>query len=284
MEQVAVLGLGNMGLGIARNLQEKGFAPVGIDLSDERCKLFEQSGGKAEQDLSVRIAEIDILVVCLISDKQIASVFTIARLAEMKQGAIIIVTSTVPVAFIEQFAQRCAPYKIEVLDSPISGGQAGAEQGILSIFAAGPEAALLRADPVLSAVSKKIYHLGSRAGLGSKYKIAHQLIAGIHIVAAAEAVALARKSGLDLDIFYDIVNNSGGQSWLFGDRAPRMIAQDYQPKSDVNIFIKDLTQALDLAEHSGVKPLLGEKSLEQFQKAAAAGYAAQDDSSVVELY
>ena len=282
--RIAVLGLGNIGLGAAKNLKDQRFEVIGIDISETRRGLFAAMGGEVSDDLSKLISDIDVLLVCLVSGDQIDAVLTDERVSTIEDGAIIIVTSTVAVDFITGFGARCARHGASVIDAPVSGGERGAMNGTLSVFAAGEPGVIDAADDVLRAVGEKIYRLGPELGTGSKYKIVHQLLAGIHVAAAAEGMALAEKSGLDLKLFYDIVSSSAGRSWMFEDRGPRMIARDYASKSDVNIFVKDLGLALELARECGMETALGDSALAKFTAARNKGYGTRDDSSLFEEY
>ena len=283
-KRIAVLGLGNIGLGAAGNLKDHGFDVIGIDISEKRRGLFAETGGEVSDDLSTVISDIEVLLVCLVSGDQIDSVLTDERVSTIRDGSIIIVTSTVAVDFITGFGARCARHGVSLIDAPVSGGERGAMNGTLSIFAAGKPEAIDAADDVLKAVGEKIYRLGPHLGTGSKYKIVHQLLAGIHVAAAAEGMALAEKSGLDLNLFYDIVSSSAGRSWMFEDRGPRMIERNYESKSDVNIFVKDLGLALELARECGMETALGDSALAKFTAARNKGYGTKDDSSLFEGY
>ena len=282
--KIAVLGLGNIGLGAAKNLHKNQFDVTGIDISRTRRELFADVGGQVCDNLSEVISDIDFLLISLVSGDQIDRALPDETASKIKNGAIIIVTSTVSVDFITAFGARCARGGASVIDAPVSGGERGASNGTLSIFAAGKAEVIDAADAVLQSIGKKIYRLGPQLGGGSKYKIVHQLLAGIHLTAAAEAMALAEKSGLDLNLFYDIVSSSAGCSWMFEDRGPRMIERNYESKSDVNIFVKDLDLALNLARECGIDPTLGNSAFKKFTDARKTGYGTKDDSSIFEQY
>ena len=284
MMQIAVLGLGNIGMGVAKNLQKNHFDVLGLDISAERLQMFADCKGKVSDNLAQTISNIDVLLVCLVSSEQIKRIFSEQILDSTKNGTIIVVMSTVSASFIEAFAAKCARYGVSVVDAPVSGGQVGAENGTLSIFTAAEAEILSAVQNIFEAIGKKIYKLGPKVGMGSTYKIVHQLLAGVHIAAAAEAMALAEKSGLDLDLFYDIVSSSAGQSWMFGDRGKRMIQKDYASKSDVNIFVKDLGLVQELAQKFSIPSVLTNAALEKYLEAQQAGYGNRDDSSVLESY
>ena len=280
--KIAVLGLGNIGLGVAKNLKKSRFDVLGLDISHERLGMFADFGGKVSDNLAGTICDVDVLLVCLVSSEQMEGIFTEKIFGSIKNGAIIVVMSTVAAGFIEAFAAKCARYGVSVVDAPVSGGQIGAENGTLSIFAAGE--ALGSVESIFGAIGEKIYKLGPKVGTGSTYKIVHQLLAGVHIAAAAEAMALAEKAGLDLYVFYDIVCASAGQSWMFENRGKRMIERDYASKSDVNIFVKDLGLVQELAQKYAVPSVLVNAALEKYIEAQKAGYGSKDDSSVLESY
>ena len=125
-----------------------------------------------------------------------------------------------------------------MIDAPVSGGAARAASGQLSIMASGAREAFTRAEPVLSVIAAKVYRLGDAPGIGSKVKMINQLLAGVHIAAMAEAMALGIRAGCDPNVVYEVISNSAGGSWMFQNRAPHILAGDYTPLSAVNVHVE----------------------------------------------
>ena len=171
-----------------------------------------------------------------------------------------------------------------MIDAPISGGAARAAKGELSIRGSGADEAFAKADAVLAAIAVKVYRLGDSAGTGSKVKMINQLLAGVHIASACEAMALAIRAGADPKAVYEVISNSAGSSWMFQNRVPHILEGDYTPLSAVNIFVKDLGIVLDSAKKMAFPLPLTAAAHQLYLAAAGAGLGGQDDSAVVKVY
>ena len=165
-----------------------------------------------------------------------------------------------------------------------SGGPARAADGELTILASGPEDAMARAEPFFDAIAAKVYRLGSEAGTGSAFKMINQHLAGVHIAVACEAMVFAKKLGLDLGRVYEVITASAGNSWMFENRVPHILDNDYTPKSAVEIFTKDLGIVSDMARAQRFPTPLAASALQMFLMTAAAGMSRDDDASVARLY
>jgi L-threonate 2-dehydrogenase len=202
----------------------------------------------------------------------------------MQRGSLVIASSTIPPAFAEALGERLGEHGMLLLDAPLSGGVARAGDGTLTVMASGEPAAFAAAEPVLDAIAERVYRLGDQPGTGSKVKTINQLLAGVHIAAAAEAIALGIRAGVDPAVLYDVISASAGSSWMFQNRVPHILSGDYTPLSAVNIFVKDLGIVLDTA-HALTFPLpVAAAAHQQFLAAAAAGHGAEDDAAVVKVY
>jgi L-threonate 2-dehydrogenase len=154
----------------------------------------------------------------------------------------------------------------------------------MSVMAAGSPEAFERCEAVFQAICAKPYRLGDKPGQGSKVKMINQLLAGVHIAAAAEAMALGLKAGCDPQALYEVITNSAGSSWMFQNRVPHILAGDYTPLSAVNIFVKDLGIVLDYAKKSFFPLPLSATAHQMFLQASAAGHGGEDDSAVVKIF
>ena len=152
------------------------------------------------------------------------------------------------------------------------------------MLASGSPAAFARADAVLRAMTERLYALGDEAGIGSAFKMVNQLLAGVHIAAACEAIAFAARQGLDLARVYDVITQSAGNSWMFENRIPHVLEGDYAPRSAVGIFTKDLGIVMDMARDADFPVPIAGAALQMFLMSAAAGMKHDDDASVARLY
>jgi putative dehydrogenase len=166
----------------------------------------------------------------------------------------------------------------------MSGGAARAAEGALTMLASGSRAAFDKARPALAAMTATLYELGEEPGQGAAFKMVNQLLAGVHIAAASEAMAFAARQNLDLRKVYDVITASAGNSWMFENRMAHVLAGDYSPKSAVSIFTKDLGIVMDMARADNFPVPLAGSALQMFLMTAAAGMGADDDASVTRLY
>ena len=204
--------------------------------------------------------------------------------AAMKKGAVYVLCSTVDPHWSITLETRLAELGLLYLDAPISGGAARAASGEMTMMTSGAAAAYAKADPVLDAMAAKVYRLGNSAGAGSKVKIINQLLAGVHIAAAAEAMALGLREGVDAAALYEVITHSAGNSWMFENRMAHVLAADYTPLSAVDIFVKDLGIVLDMARSSKFPLPLSSTAHQMFMQASTAGFAREDDSAVIKIF
>ena len=281
----AIIGLGAMGQGMARNILRSGIALKGFDLSDAACAAFMANGGVACDTAAEAAQGCDLLLVMVATANQArAALFDGGVTDTLAPGAIVVLSSTISPIDARQISAQLETTGHLLLDAPVSGGQVGADAGTLTIMASGSQAAFDRAMPLLNAVSKTVNRLGDTPGMGSTYKVVHQLAAGVHLVAAAELMALGAKSGCDPQTLYDIVSGAAGNSWMFSDRAPRMMQADPAVTSTVDIFVKDLGLVIETAEANGISLPLVETAFHRLQETQALGLGREDDSAVVRLY
>jgi 3-hydroxyisobutyrate dehydrogenase len=199
-------------------------------------------------------------------------------------GTAVLSCATVPPAFAADLARRLTARGMLALDAPVSGGQAKALAGEMTVMAAGSAAAFAKAQGALDAIAAKVYRLGEEPGVGSRVKMINQLLAGVHIAAAAEALTFGIRSGLDPRALYEVICASAGSSWMFENRGPHILEGDYAPRSAVDIFVKDLGIVLQEAAAAGFPVPLAEAARAQFETASAAGHGREDDAAVAKVY
>jgi 3-hydroxyisobutyrate dehydrogenase len=183
-----------------------------------------------------------------------------------------------------RLAQQLEATGRHYLDAPISGGAQRAAQGELTILASGSATAFAKARPALNAMAAKLYELGDAAGQGAAFKMINQLLAGVHIAAASEAMAFAAKQGLDLHRVYEVITASAGNSWMFENRMPHVLDGDYTPRSAVDIFVKDLGIIQDMARTAKFPVPVSAAALQMFLMTSASGMGREDDASVARMY
>ena len=283
---VGVIGLGSMGLGVARTLVAKGFPVYAYDVRPQVLKDFAREGGKACADPGEVGAKAHVLIVLVVNAEQTYEVlFGRAGAAEhLQRGSVVIASATVAPAFAEELGAHLKSRGVHLIDAPVSGGAARAAAGQLSIMASGAPEGFTRAQTVLDAIAAKVYRLGDAPGMGSKVKMINQLLAGVHIAASAEAMALGIRAGVDPNVLYEVISNSAGSSWMFQNRVPHILAGDYTPLSAVNIFVKDLGIVLDSARKATFPLPLTATAHQMFLMAGARGLGLEDDSAVVKVF
>ena len=282
----AVIGLGSMGFGMARSLLQAGFPVTGFDISADARRRFADCGGStaATPAEAARGAAIVVSVVVNAAQTE-ATLFGDEGCAHtMQAGSVFVACATMAPEVVRALAGRLQAMGPLYLDAPMSGGAAKAAEGKLTMLASGSAAAFAAARPALNAMTATLYELGEEPGQGAAFKMVNQLLAGVHIAAAAEAMAFAARQNLDLQKVYDVITQSAGNSWMFENRMEHVLAGDYAPKSAVSIFTKDLGIVLDMARGANFPVPLASNALQMFLMTAAAGMAADDDASVTRLY
>jgi 3-hydroxyisobutyrate dehydrogenase len=258
--RVGLVGLGAMGHGMASSLRRAGYSPGVYDIRPSVSTAFAQAGGCAHGSPAALARASDVVVSVVVNAAQTDAVLfgPDGCAAAMQPGSVFVMCSTVDPNWSIALEARLAALGILYLDAPISGGAAKAASGQMTMMTAGADAAYAVAEPLLDAMAAKVYKLGNKAGAGSKVKIINQLLAGVHIAAAAEAMALGLREGVDPAALYEVITHSAGNSWMFENRMAHVLAADYTP--------------LSATAH------------QMFMQASSAGYAKEDDSAVIKIF
>lgn len=283
---VCVVGLGSMGMGVARSCIAAGLQTAGVDLDLEKCKDLVEAGAVDAGAVCKDAENLDALVLLVVNAKQCKAVlFGENGFANrMKPGAVVMVSSTISAADAKEIASGLEQKGLLVLDAPVSGGAAKANTGDITVMAAGKKEAFDRLKPVLDAVAGKVYNIGEEIGLGATVKIIHQLLAGVHIAAGAEAMALAARANIPLDVMYDVVTHAAGNSWMFENRMKHVVDGDYTAKSAVDIFVKDLRLVSETGLALNFPLPLASTAYTMFANASNAGFGKLDDSAVIKTF
>jgi 3-hydroxyisobutyrate dehydrogenase len=283
---LGVVGLGSMGFGAALTALRNGVTTIGLDTRAEARERFVAEGGRATDSLAELGAQCDAVVVLVVNAAQTEEVlFGAGGLAgHLRAGSVVICSATVDPTLPPQWQQRLAANGLLLIDAPVSGGATKAAAGQMTVMASGEPAAFAAAGALLDAIAGKVYRLGDVAGVGSTVKMVNQHLAGVHIAAACEAMALGLRAGADPRALYEVICNSAGMSWMFQNRVPHILDGDYAPLSAVNIFIKDLGIVLDAARKLSFPLPLAATAHQLYLATAAAGHGAEDDSAVIKFY
>jgi L-threonate 2-dehydrogenase len=286
---VGLIGLGAMGKGMAGSLRRNGHVPYVFDVRSEVAKAFAAEGGTACVSASDLAKSCQVIISVVVNAAQTESVLFghngIGGCASaITPGSVFVMCSTVDPNWSIALEARLAALGILYIDAPISGGAARAASGEMTMMSAGKPEAYAIAEPFLKAMAGTLYKLGDKAGAGSKVKIINQLLAGVHIAAAAEAMALGLREGVDPAALYEVITHSAGNSWMFENRMAHVLAADYTPLSAVDIFVKDLGLVLDMARASKFPLPLSSTAHQMFMQASTAGFAKEDDSAVIKIF
>ena len=283
--RVCVIGLGSMGFGMAASLLRAGFGVTGFDVSADAMARFAELGGKVAASPQVAARGADVVVCVVVNAGQTEAVLfgPDGAAPAAASGAVILSCATMAPDAARGFAAKAATLGLGYLDAPISGGAVRAAAGELTVMASGAPAAFAQARPVLDCLAAKVYELGEEAGTGAAFKIVNQLLAGVHIAAACEAITFAKAMNLDITKVYEVITASAGNSWMFENRVPHILEGDYAPRSAVDIFTKDLGIVSDIGRGLKFPTPIASMALQMFVMTAAAGMGRDDDTSVARM-
>lgn len=283
---VGIIGLGAMGAGMAKTLRDRGFAVAVCDVRPGVAQAFAAEGGTACAHPAEVAALASVLVSVVVNAAQTEAVLfgDNGAAAAMRPGSTFVMCSTVDPNWSIALEGKLNALGIHYIDAPISGGAAKAASGQMTVMSSAKPEAYAAAGAVLDGMAGTVYRLGDAAGAGSKVKIINQLLAGVHIAAAAEAMALGLREGVDPAKVYEVITHSAGNSWMFENRMAHVLAGDFTPLSAVDIFVKDLGLVLDTARASKFPLPLAATAHQMFMQASTAGFAKEDDSAVIKIF
>jgi ketose-bisphosphate aldolase len=277
-----------MGFGMATHLLRSNFSVFGYDVYEPTRVRFSDAGGVVGNSPAEVSKDVDVLIIMVANEVQAENALygEYGAVSVLPPGATIILSSTVSPAYVSQLERRLhnGGKNLKLVDAPVSGGVQRASMGTLTIMASGTDDALKSVGNVLAALSEKLYVIKGGCGSGSGVKMVNQLLAGVHIASAAEAMAFAARLGLNTRLLFDFITISGGTSWMFENRVPHMLNNDYTPYSALDIFVKDM--GIVTRESSSLKvPLQLSTIVHQlYLSGSAAGFGRKDDAGVVKVY
>jgi L-threonate 2-dehydrogenase len=289
---ISIMGVGNMGGGMAERLLRLGYAVAVRDIDAAKEQALVKKGAKtlAAGELINKfaietIANSSLSIVCVVTAAQ-ARELLLGRSGYapyMPRGHTVMLCPTMAPGDVQSMAADLLARGIEVIDAPMSGGPARAKDGSMSLMLACSDAVFARHESVLRDLSGKLFRISTRVGDGAKTKLVNNLLAAVNLAGAAEAMHLAEQLGLDLDITLDVIEQSSGQSWIGSDRMRRAVVGDYAPRAHMSLLAKDTQLALQAARACGVQPALGGVAADSFQQALAQGMTELDDAALLKL-
>ena len=287
MQKIAgIVGVGNMGGGMAARLLDCGWQVRACDLVREKVDALVRLGAIAAASPAEAARGAGVLIVCVVDAAQSEAVlFGPGGAAEaLAPRSAVLLCPTIAPQDVERLAGLLARRGLAAIDAPMSGGPARAREGSMSLMVACPDEVFAAQRPLLQDLGAKLFKVGTRPGDGARTKLVNNLLAGINLAGAAEAIALAERLGLDPGRTLDVIEQSSGQSWIGSDRMRRAIAGDFAPRAHVTLLQKDTGLALAAARAAGFEGILGPMAHEAFNRAAAAGDAGLDDAALLRLF
>lgn len=275
-----------MGSAVARRLLDCGH-PVSVrDVRPDAEAPLARAGARICASPAAVAAGCDVVITLVVDAAQTDEVLfgPDGVVAGAGKEVVVVVMSTLSPAFVAAAAARLAAAGIAFVDSPCSGGPARARAGEMSTMIAADPALLARHAPLLASLSSRRFVVGDRPGDGARMKVVNNLLAGANLVAAAEAMDLGVRLGLDARRLFEVVSESSGASWIFGDRMSRVLAGDREAKARLDILRKDLSLAVEAARDTGSPGTMARAAARVFDEASAAGMGDEDDSALVDWY
>jgi L-threonate 2-dehydrogenase len=292
--QVSIVGIGNMGGGMATNLLARGYQVHVCDIDPVKSAFYQSKGALAHLNGAQAAMQSIATIVCVVDAAQMESVlFGEQGIASaVPAGHTVLLCPTIAPQDTERFAAQLAQRGIHSIDAPMSGGPARAADGSMSLMLACPDAVFAQHAVLIHHLSSKVFRISQRVGDGARTKLVNNLLAGINLVGAAEALALAQRMGLDGATMLAVIEQSSGQSWIGSDRMRRALAGDHAPLAHMGLLAKDTALAVQAARNlvasagAGASACypgpLGAHASAVFAQAMAAGMACEDDSALLQ--
>ncbi len=280
-EKIGFIGLGRMGLPMSYNLLNAGYDLTVHNRSQEKVRQIADAGATAAASAAEVVANCDIVLACLPDVETCERVLLGEALPNARPGQIIVDHSTVGAATSKACAAAAEDRGAMFLDAPISGGTERATDGTLTIMVGGPTEAYAKAQPAFDVMGAVVRHVGP-TGSGTAAKLVNQLLVGVHMVAAAEAMLLGAKSGADPALVFELVNSGWGQSFLLGRNAPAMLDRDFEgTRTQLRVFLKDLGLIQEMARDLDTPIAAGDLAYRLLAEAVEQGLGDLDSAAIV---
>jgi len=285
--KITFIGLGNMGGGMAANLAKAGHDVSAFDLSEDALARAKENSCHIFTDVKEAVAHAEAVVSMLPNGGIVESVYTSDVLPSAPKGGVLLDCSTIDVATARKVSAAATDAGFDMVDAPVSGGIAAANDGVLTFMVGGSDTGFARAEPILQAMGKAVIHAGD-AGAGQAAKICNNMLLGIHMIGTAEAFSMASNLGLDPQKFYDIASVSSGQCWSMTSYCPvpgvgptSPADNDYQGGFATALMLKDLRLAMEAAETACVETAMGRRAKEIYESFDSAGNGGADFSAII---
>jgi 3-hydroxyisobutyrate dehydrogenase-like beta-hydroxyacid dehydrogenase len=285
MKKIGIVGIGDMGIGMAKNLLKSEFELTGFDLRKDRLKEFAQSGGKQALNCRKVADNSDAVFVMVLNGKQVKEVVLGENglLQGLKPGATIIITATINPSEVKELEKPLSVKGINLIDTPVSGGKSGADNGTLTMMAAAKSEVFYDCINVLQPVGQNIYHVGEDIGMGQTVKAALQALIGASFTAIFESLVLGVKAGVKAETLYEVFSSSGVSSPLFKNSAKLIMERKFKGTgSHIGTMYKDLGISMSMAKENGVAMFTASAAYELFRSGMSL-FPDEDNWSIVKL-
>ncbi len=289
MPSVSIIGVGNMGGGMALNLLARGYTVYVRDIDPLKEAFFKKKGAIAGTSTAQSAIESIVTIICVVNSAQVQDVLTgedgwLKAPPDRLRHQTVLLCPTIAPQDAEQFAKQLGEHGVQMIEAPMSGGPKRAQDGSMSLIVACEDALFKQHEMLLRDLSSNLFHVSQRIGDGARTKLVNNLLAAINLAGAAEAIAMAQKMGLDASRTLDVIEQSSGQSWIGSERMRRAIADDFSPvRAHISLLAKDTKLAMEMAGEAGFANPLGKVATDTFARALEAGMADLDDAQMLKL-
>jgi L-threonate 2-dehydrogenase len=282
-KSVGIIGVGNMGAGMARCLLGKGYTVYVVDVDLAKTNALKLQGAIVLDDAVGIPDACSAVIICVVDSPQIESVLPLISASSTHTRCVMLCPTIAP-EDTERFAASLTQRGFQVLDAPMSGGPQRASDGTMSLMVACTDAVFEQHETLLNDLSNQVFRISQRVGDGARMKLCNNLLAGINLAGAAEVMALADRIGLDTQKALAVMQSSSAQSWIGQDRMHRALQGDFAPRAHMTLLAKDTKLALTMAAKAQVDCLVGTPASKAFADAASQGYADRDDAALLPFF
>ena len=285
MKKIGLVGLGDMGIGMAKNLLKNGFELTGYDLREERLKMLSQLGGKPAASSREVAENSEAVFVMVLNGDQVKGVIFGEQglLKGLKPNSTIIVSATIKPSEVREIEKPVIEAGVNLIDTPVSGGKSGAEDGTLTMMTAAKKEVFDNCKPFLEAVGQNIFHVGEEIGVGQTVKASLQALIGASFTAIFESLVLGVKAGVKAETLYEVFSSSGVGSPLFRNAAKLIMERKFKGTgSQITTMYKDISISMDMAKENGVAMFTASAAHELF-RAGMSLFPDEDNWSIVKL-
>jgi 3-hydroxyisobutyrate dehydrogenase-like beta-hydroxyacid dehydrogenase len=287
-QRVGIIGVGNMGGGMAKRLLSQGWAVYVCDIDPHKTKALQTLGATVHATPNALAQQVRTVIVCVVNAQDVQHVLSGTTdtshglLSALQAHHTVMLCPTLSPEDVERTAAQLMALQVPTIDAPMSGGPLRAEQGTMSLMVACEDAVFVAHEDLLNTLSNQVFRISQRVGDGARTKLVNNLLAGINLVGAAEVMALAERLGLSLPTTLSVIAQSSGQSWIGSDRMQRALQNDWAPRAHMSLLTKDTALAQQAAHSVGFQGVLGQQAAQAFADASAAGLADLDDAAMLQ--